>query len=485
MGKALYRQYRPKKLAEVIGQEHVTTTLDHALKRGMMSHAYLLTGPRGVGKTSIARILAFEVNGIPYDEESSHLDIIEIDAASNRRIDEIRDLKERVNIAPTSAKYKVYIIDEVHMLTREAFNALLKTLEEPPAHVIFILATTEAHKVPETIISRTQRLTFKPVEQSKVISHLKVIAKNESIVIDDEALQLIASHGEGSFRDSISLLDQVRHSNSQVSLRDVQQAVGQAPEDILDGLLAAVSEHKVADVAASLDALRTQGVQPSQIAKQLSARLRQEIITEANGTLSADQALRLLPNLLQISAAPDPALSLELALYESALSGVALTQLPPVAATSSVPAIPKPSSKTKTQNPVPSHETTPSKQKDTADLLRQPVELDITSWQEVLFQLKGSHNTLYGIARMAVPRFEGDKLTLSFGFAFHQKRLLAHKKVLLDAVHAITGSNVDLECVLETATATQPSTDMAGKEAEDTIDLETISNIFGGAEIVE
>ena len=163
MGKALYRKYRSKSLDQIVGQSHITTTLANSLKSGSISHAYLFTGPRGTGKTSIARILAHEVNGLPYDDDANHLDIIEIDAASNRRIDEIRELRERVHSAPTSAKYKVYIIDEVHMLTKEAFNALLKTLEEPPAHVIFILATTEAHKLPETIISRTQRLTFKPV----------------------------------------------------------------------------------------------------------------------------------------------------------------------------------------------------------------------------------------------------------------------------------------------------------------------------------
>src|SRR4051795_2327124 len=143
MGQALYRKYRSKSLKEIVGQEHVTKTLEEALKSGRISHAYLFTGPRGVGKTTVARILAREVNAFSYEGESAHLDIIEIDAASNRRIDEIRDLRDKVHIAPTSAKYKVYIVDEVHMLTREAFNALLKTLEEPPAHVIFILATTE------------------------------------------------------------------------------------------------------------------------------------------------------------------------------------------------------------------------------------------------------------------------------------------------------------------------------------------------------
>src|SRR6266404_9023936 len=187
MNQALYRKYRSKSFDEVVGQEHITKTLAHALKSSKISHAYLFTGPRGVGKTSVARILAHEVNSLPYTDESIHLDIIEIDAASNRRIDEIRDLRERVAIAPTSAKYKVYIIDEVHMLTREAFNALLKTLEEPPAHCIFILATTEAHKLPETIISRTQRFNFKPVEAGKTVTHLKTIAKREKIDIQPAA----------------------------------------------------------------------------------------------------------------------------------------------------------------------------------------------------------------------------------------------------------------------------------------------------------
>ena len=153
MGKALYRTHRSKTLADVVGQDHITKTLSNALKSGKISHAYLFTGPRGVGKTSVARILAHEINKLPYqDDERQHIDIIEIDAASNRRIDEIRDLRDKARLSPLQAPYKVYIIDEVHMLTREAFNALLKTLEEPPDHVIFILATTEAHKLPETII---------------------------------------------------------------------------------------------------------------------------------------------------------------------------------------------------------------------------------------------------------------------------------------------------------------------------------------------
>ncbi|HMH31205.1 MAG TPA: DNA polymerase III subunit gamma/tau, partial [Methylomirabilota bacterium] len=181
MGQALYRKYRSKSLDEIVGQKHITETLSKALKQGKISHAYLFTGPRGVGKTSVARILAHEINGLPYTDDSAHLDIIEIDAASNRRIDEIRELRDKVYVAPTSAKYKVYIIDEVHMLTREAFNALLKTLEEPPEHVVFILATTDAHKLPETIVSRTQRFNFKPADSKEVVGLLGNIAKKEKI----------------------------------------------------------------------------------------------------------------------------------------------------------------------------------------------------------------------------------------------------------------------------------------------------------------
>src|SRR5438270_10076569 len=188
MGQALYRKHRPKKLSEIVGQEHIAKTLEQALKQGRISHAYLFSGPRGVGKTSVVRILAHAINDLPYEDDSAHIDIIEIDAASNRRIDEIRELREKVHNAPASAKYKVYIIDEVHMLTREAFNALLKTLEEPPEHAIFILATTEAHKVPPTIVSRTQRFAFKPITPEAAIGHLKAIAKKEGITVSDEAL---------------------------------------------------------------------------------------------------------------------------------------------------------------------------------------------------------------------------------------------------------------------------------------------------------
>ena len=322
MGKALYRTYRSKKLSEIVGQEHITTALDHALKKGTVSHAYLFTGPRGVGKTSIARILAHEINGLPYDETQNHMDIIEIDAASNRRIDEIRDLRDKVHVAPSSAKYKVYIIDEVHMLTKEAFNALLKTLEEPPAHVVFILATTEAHKLPETIISRTQRYSFKPVDMPKVVAHLRTIAESEKIDISDDALGLIAAHGEGSFRDSISLLDQVRNKQDKVELSDVQSVLGIAPKEMIETTLKAIRSHDSLGVAQNLQKMHDQGFEASQIAKQLGKALRAELI-EGKSTLSHDVSIQLLSQLVQVPASPDPRIALQIALLDATLKGEA------------------------------------------------------------------------------------------------------------------------------------------------------------------
>ena len=207
--KALYRRYRPRSLDEVVGQPQITDILSHSIKNGKISHAYLFIGPRGTGKTSVARILAHEINGFKYELEDDYLDIIEIDAASNTGVDNIRDLRERAIIAPTKGKYKVYIIDEVHMLSKSAFNALLKTLEEPPEHVIFIMATTDAHKVPVTITSRSQVFTFKLADPGTMLEHLKNICKKEKIDIDDEALKIVVKRGGGSFRDSLSLLDQV------------------------------------------------------------------------------------------------------------------------------------------------------------------------------------------------------------------------------------------------------------------------------------
>lgn len=490
MGQALYRKYRSKKLGEIIGQEHVTKSLATALKDNHISHAYLFTGPRGVGKTSVARIVAHEINGVPYTDDSTHLDIIEIDAASNRRIDEIRELRDRVNIAPTSARYKVYIIDEVHMLTKEAFNALLKTLEEPPAHVVFILATTEAHKLPETIISRTQRFAFRPVSLNQVVEHLRVISSAEKINIDDEALALIAAHGEGSIRDSISLLDQIRNTGNKIGLSDVQAMLGLAPDEIVASLVEQVELGNSMRVVEILKQMHEQGYEAAVIAKQLGQVWRKNLL-EKQTSLSTAAVLYNLRELLDISASQAPFALLEITLLKLA-NQQSDTEEVKVAGESPLPN--KPAIKDKPTEPV--TQAKPAKPETIkpakpASIARE--KSDLETWAKVLNAVKQDHNTLYGVARMAEPRFEGNHLILSLQFPFHFKRLeeARNKAVLIKTLHDVTGQAIEVTCELvpikasASKTYTPPLIEAIDPEPVDNEQLKTISNIFGGGELLQ
>ena len=538
MGQALYRSYRSKNLSEIVGQEHITTALDHALTNGTVSHAYLFTGPRGVGKTSIARILAHEINGLPYSEDArQHLDIIEIDAASNRRIDEIRDLRDKVHIAPSSAKFKVYIIDEVHMLTKEAFNALLKTLEEPPAHVVFILATTEVHKLPETIISRTQRYAFKPVDLAKVVAHLRHIATEEKIAITDDALELIAAHGEGSFRDSISLLDQVRNHAGTVELSDVQATLGIAPHELIATVVTSLSVHDALAAAQSLRHMHDQGYEAAQVARQLGGALRQELL-QGSCALEHNTAIQLLTQLVQVPASPDPRVSLEIALLDAALAGAAPTRTaaaaPPPAVRSTAPAA-KPRETPRTTSPpkVMTEEATPvasiqidpkkesittplpapvplpepaatesSAPKGTSDLL-----IDDNIWHVILTDIRKVHHSLYSGAKSATVHYEPGCVTLEVSYKLLQKKLneAAAKQMIADIAKAVTGHDLDIKVILGTGKpAPLPGSNNSLPPADGEIvhnadarpnpvqavnpvnsPLDAISNIFGGAEVLE
>lgn len=297
----LYRKYRPKTFAEVVNQEHIVRTLTNALKMDKVAHAYLFTGPRGTGKTTIARLLAKAVNcqkrrnyepcnQCPACQEINQgksLDLIEIDAASNRGIDEIRELREGIKFGPAHLKYKVFIIDEVHQLTREAFNALLKTLEEPPAHAIFILATTEIHKVPQTIISRCQRFDFHKLTLGKIIQRLAWIAQQEKVSIDKEALELIALNAEGAVRDGESLLGQVMAmQDKEITLKEVQTILGVTDIKAIQDLINYLADKNGSQAIAHLNQLVNQGYDLVQFSKSAVNYLRKLLILKVDSNLA-------------------------------------------------------------------------------------------------------------------------------------------------------------------------------------------------------
>jgi DNA polymerase-3 subunit gamma/tau len=486
MGQALYRKYRSKKLSEVVGQEHITATLQHGLDSGNISHAYLLTGPRGVGKTSIARILAHEINGLPYDDDSGHLDIIEIDAASNRRIDDVRELREKVYVAPASAKYKIYIIDEVHMLTPEAFNALLKTLEEPPEHAIFILATTEIHKLPATIVSRTQHFTFRVITPDRAVTHLQQIANKEKIEIDQAALELLAEHGDGSFRDSISLLDQLGRNGQKITAGTVQTALGLPPQAAFQALTQALKNHNAAQTVKILEELSASGVQPAMTAKYLGNYWRQQILAE-NSAASEDFAF--LKKLLDVPAARNPSTLLEITLLEYALAPGDVpaatssdTKNPPAPASEPPVSIPK-----KSQGPAPKAPPKPELKKEeekSPSSNTKPITLGDEFWQAVLTDLKTNYNTLYAVARMAVPVIDESQsaVELYLKFPFHKKRLDDKKnnQIIADTMQKLAGKPVNLTCVVSAAPPPSPKNEPLSNE-----NLTAITSVFGAGELLD
>src|ERR1700690_2019713 len=284
MSQALYRKYRPKGWAEVIGQEHIVQTLKNAIIRDRVGHAYLFAGPRGTGKTTLARLLAKAVNCLAEDpnerpcnqcehcvavNENRFLDLIEIDAASNTSVDDVRDLRDKINFSPSQGKYKIYIIDEVHMLSTAAFNALLKTLEEPPPHAIFVLATTEIHKIPATVLSRCQRHEFRRVPVDEMIKQLKMIAGAEKIQADDEALSVIARQAGGGLRDAISLLDQLASTGTRITLQLTQTVLGTASSQTVLDIIASLIDHRSAAGLEAIHRALDSGADPRSLARQI------------------------------------------------------------------------------------------------------------------------------------------------------------------------------------------------------------------------
>jgi len=499
-----YRKWRPQTFSEVSGQEHVTQTLRNALSTGRVAHAYLFCGPRGTGKTSTGRILAKAVNclspvqGEPCGKcdicrafaEGRLLDVIEIDAASNRGIDEIRDLRQKVSYAPNVARYKVYIIDEVHMLTEAASNALLKTLEEPPSHTIFILATTEPHKVLPTILSRCQRFDFRRIAQSAVVKRLSVIAEKEGITIPDEGLRLLARAATGSLRDAANLLEQlVAYYGKDIELTQVREMLGVTGDVRVKELARQVLGHDTAASLQTVSSVNRDGLDLRQFNRELVQYLRDLLLIKSGSEETVDVAAEDLTEMKKLVAPVAPerllkvirifndadlrldsysALPLELAVVESTIGeeGTAVTR--PVKP-AEVPARPEPF-RAKVVSPGRSATTVPPAGTAVKPVEQMPVKaaepakastdgkLNIEylklRWKDFVESLRGvgSSGNMDAFLRSACEplEIEGDTITLAFFYDFHKAkvedpkyRFLVEKKLA-----EVFGQPYQIRCVL-------------------------------------
>ena len=483
MSQALYRKYRSRSLDEVLGQDHVTNILRRALEQGKIAHAYLLTGPRGVGKTSVARILAHEINQLPYDEEASHLDIIEIDAASNNGVDDIRALREKAQVAPVSAPKKIYIIDEVHMLSKPAFNALLKTLEEPPAHVVFILATTDADKLPATILSRVQQFFFHPISVDVMARQLMAIAEKEGFAIDADAARLIAERSRGGFRDGISMLDQLSilaTPDQPLTVAMVTEYLGLSDTATLEKLLDLYQSENSADILNILQELEQSGVSPTVVSHQLLSIARTRLRTNPS-------LVELIQQLIEVDRHPHPDLKLLTIFMQHHAQSArpkktvtqAVTATPTVistpAKTASSAEKPAKSQSTKSTEPVKktseSQDTKPAKKSSTKSRKSgAPLELD---WQKVTQQAKEKSVGLSSLLQKSQWAFDGDKLTIFAGSAFYKKKLddAKNRPLLAEIITAEAGIELEVDIIGE-------------KKPPEDEKLAEIAAIMGGGEEV-
>jgi len=341
---SLYLKYRPQDFSNVVGQEHVITTIQNALRHDSLTHAYLFAGTRGTGKTSLARIIAKALNCTSLKDgvepcngcevctgitSGRLVDMIEIDAASNRGIDEIRELREKIQFAPTQAKRKIYIIDEVHMLTKEAFNALLKTLEEPPEHAYFILATTEAHKIPETIVSRCQQFNFKRITSGLIVERLKNIANEEKIEVETEALELIARIANGGLRDAIGMLEQMT-IEGKIVYDQVAKSLGLSGMVLIDGFFQALMAKDAAKAIEIINQVNAQGQSLHQFISEFISFLREQMLLSLENPAGAKDIITLIDLFSQakqqINQALIPQLPLEVAVIQACTANEAVPQ---------------------------------------------------------------------------------------------------------------------------------------------------------------
>lgn len=495
-GEVLYRKYRSRSFDTVVGQDAIIRSLTGALTAGRISHAYLFTGPRGVGKTSVARLLARAIacsgEGILCGTcdrcaDQSPIDIIEIDAASNNSVDDVRALREKIHSAPAVAKYKTYIIDEVHMLSSGAFNALLKTLEEPPAHAVFILATTETHKLPETIISRTQVFSFKPIPEDVMVPHLSSIAESESIEAEPEALRLIAHLSQGGFRDAISLLDQVSSSSGGKATQDgVRELLGLGSGEIISSLSTAVAQGDAAAAIKALDAGTASGAAPAQLISQLirywrainraAAGLADEPLEPAQQEivkkLAPQQIARVLDTFIEVSRSPWPLPSLEAALVRVCAPEPAPSPPPASGGAAAAPApAPKAAAPAPKSDPAPSAPSAPSAV--TSEL-----------WPKVLSVVKRENNSLYALLQMYPLDFTDEAITIKTKFNFHRDLFLkpTNRSTVETALQKVYGRPLGFHAVTEAGAAAAPN---HGGEPKPSEELAAAALEILGGEMIE
>lgn len=477
----LYRKWRSQNFDEIVGQEFIVQTLRNAIKNGRVAHAYLFSGPRGTGKTSTARIFAKALNcskgptpdpcgscGNCVKITSGHaVDVIEIDAASNRGIDEIRDLREKVKYMPVEGRYKVYIIDEAHMLTSEACNALLKTLEEPPLHAIFVLATTEPQKMPVTILSRCQRLDFRRLSNPELLAQLKKIAAKESIKIDDDAASLIARNSDGSMRDAISLFDQlISLCGGTINHDDVIAVLGTANSDLIFDFGEAFSKANIAGLFDLINKLVAEGRSVTQVTKDVVMHFRNLMLVVLGNESVVEESIEHIKKLKEqaksfnmerlkgiirvLSKAevdmkwhPQARLLLEVAIMEACTDNVAVNN--EIAA--------------EANRPVKKEDIPEVKQPARAENFIKKGRIDSLSdirqnWNEILGGVKKKNVFAFISLHEGEPySLEGGILLIKFkpGFAFHKGRLeeAATKKAVEDTLREISGKEIRIECIID------------------------------------
>jgi DNA polymerase III subunit gamma/tau len=451
---SLYRKYRSQTFGDLVGQEAASRALQGAIIGDRVSHAYLFSGSRGTGKTSAARLLAKALNCSGRARDSaepcnqcqscvemtagSALDLIEIDAASNRGIDEIRDLREKVNLAPALGPFKVYIIDEAHMLTEPAFNALLKTLEEPPAHVVFILCTTDAQKIPLTVIGRCQQFVFRRHSEEQIVSRLTYIALSEQVKVDAEAMQLIARTAQGSMRDAVGLLDQlVPLASGPISYDGARSLLGIADPRLLDSLLDHVLEGRAAEALAELNRVYSEGAELRQVVRGLMEGCRDRLVAALTrrDAATARRLSAVLDALLHLDGEvrrhAEPRFLVEATLARLAVE-VGTVESMPVLATVEKSSASPPASAT-AGVPAPQAREGPSPRSG---------EGDVSGWTDVLEKLSRTVRAAYLDAK---PEVDGTTLVLWFQYGFHHKKAQEQSAQLLPLVRAWLGDDVTVD----------------------------------------